>query len=176
MFPTFSYSQSTILSLEDLSKESEQTIIANCLSYFAYSDASNQRIFTDYILKVDQAIKGDLSANSLIKITVPGGTLNGYTTFIPEIPVFTKGEETLLFLEEKKSKAPENRKFVVTGFHQGKYVIVLDEKTKKKIVYRDKVDFPLRIKSNGETLQLTAHESIYLSDFVSLITTLQKTK
>lgn len=134
----------------------------------------NQRIFTDYILKVSQVIKGDLSENSLIKITVPGGTLNGYTTFVPEIPVFTEGEETLLFLEERNSKAPENRRFVVTGFHQGKYVIVLDKKTKKKKVYRDKVDLPLYIKSSGEMIQLTAYESIYLSDFVSLIKTLQK--
>lgn len=169
LYPKILQSQNYILSLEELYQVSRQTVVVNYYSTHIYLDEINKRVFTDYILKIDQVINGDLEKNSLIKITVPGGILNGYITFVPEIPVFNENEEYLLFLEEKKADPPYNRRFVVTGFHQGKFNIAIDKKTGLKIVYRDFVDTPLYKTKDGDEILISGKENINLTELINVI-------
>lgn len=68
-----------------------------------------------------------------------GGIIDGKTTMIVGSPGFVIGEETLLFLDSRKSQSIENKKYGVLGLSQGKFDIVNIELT-DRIIFEGTVD------------------------------------
>ena len=72
-----------------------------------------RRIFTYVYIDVEKDIKG--AGSRLIEIKVPGGKVGGMTESVSDVPQFSPGEKTLLFLR--------NEYFQVVGWYQGKFSV-----------------------------------------------------
>jgi hypothetical protein len=75
-------------------------------------------IFTEFDVQVSQYIKG--SGNSIIRLTMPGGTLDGVRAWIPDLPTFKQGEDVLLFLRPGFERAGDP----AVGVNQGVFRVV----------------------------------------------------
>lgn len=73
-------------------------------------------IYTYASMDVSEVLKGDVNPHSIV-IRKVGGTVDGYTVDIPSSPEFKDGEETVLFLSEKR----EDQAYEVLGLELGKF-------------------------------------------------------
>jgi len=78
-----------------------------------WNKGPEKRIYTEVTVRADGYLKGN--EGSVVKFTVPGGTVDDMTMTMSEAPFFTVGEKVLLFL-----KAEDCR---LAGWYQGKYII-----------------------------------------------------
>lgn len=105
------------MDLEDLARSADAVVVVNVRETAvrdarpAGARASSHRpdIVTDIDLRVNRVIAGDRPDS--IDLTQPGGTIDGLTLVVPELPLFTPGERCVLFLDS------QNR---VIGGYQGK--------------------------------------------------------
>ena len=79
------------------------------------------QIYTRYLFAIDQSLKG--SAISQLELHLPGGRLQGVFTRISGMPVFTPGEEAVLFL----TGANELGHAWPIGLAQGRFSIIRNE-------------------------------------------------
>jgi hypothetical protein len=76
----------------------------------------------------EEYIKGNLGSEAVI--AVPGGQVDNIIYEVSEMPVFTEGEEVMLFIWKNPSG-----KNLVTGGYLGKMKIEKDAKTGKRMVH-----------------------------------------
>ena len=84
------------------------------------------RIVTDITIEIDTTLKGTGNKGSEVFIRQPGGRVNGLRTFASELPMFTQGEEVLLYLEYREGSG-----YAVVGGARGMYGAKFDEATKE---------------------------------------------
>ena len=73
-------------------------------------------ILTRHTLQVSETLKG--TAGGMLDVTTIGGTIGDQTLYVSGMPVFTTGEEAVVFLELS------GRHSTVVGMGQGKFSVV----------------------------------------------------
>jgi hypothetical protein len=89
------------------------------------------QIYTHITLTIDEVLKGDVSVTELT-VKQPGGAVGHTHTWIFGSPEFTTGEQVMLFLS-----CNDDGTLRVAHFYQGKFSIISDEITGKKMVFRN---------------------------------------
>ena len=141
------------LTLKDLTLKADDIIIGKCTD--KKSQWVGSRIETTIKIKVSEVIKGKKAAGEEVEITQIGGELSQpipIGQYVPGMPQFYTGEETLLFLSTKRPELSESTKQrqnpksklvtspYVVGLAQGKYTIIADKKTGTKYAVRYNVE------------------------------------
>lgn len=99
----------TELGLEDLSEQADRIVIADVLS--TYTTKRHGVIYTVADLAVSETLKGDHGWK--VRVTVPGGKLNGEETKVAGAPRFIESDTMLLFLEDD----------TIVGLGQGSFIV-----------------------------------------------------
>lgn len=99
----------TELGLEDLADQADQVIVGDVLS--TYTTKRHGVIYTVADIAVTQTLKGDRDWK--VRVTVPGGRLDGEVTTVPGAPRFIEDDSMLLFLEDG----------AIVGMGQGSFVV-----------------------------------------------------
>jgi hypothetical protein len=99
----------TELDLEDLSEQADRIVIADVLS--TYTTKRHGVIYTVADLAVTETLKGDHGWK--VRVTVPGGKLNGEETKVPGAPRFIESDTMLLYLEDE----------TIVGLGQGSFIV-----------------------------------------------------
>ena len=95
--PTVHALSMTPYSLSELWSESQLIVRGKVVK--ARPHRERGRIFTEFTLSpVGPLFKGELSADQVIRFSLPGGQLDGLAQRVPGIPTIYTGEELLLFL------------------------------------------------------------------------------
>jgi hypothetical protein len=74
-------------------------------------------------------LKGGSASEDTISFKVPGGRIGRYRSLVVGAPVFTRGDEAILFLKRHDDELPD-----VFGLNQGVFRIRLDAVTGQKMV------------------------------------------
>jgi hypothetical protein len=117
------------MGLEQLTTSSTAIVIGQAQGSRSHWNTAHTRIVTDVEFAVDQVVKGEPTAR--VVITQLGGEVDGVRMTVPGTPVFSTGEEALLFLWRGKSSAVQ-----VTGLEQGRFQILHDPVTGARYVER----------------------------------------
>ena len=128
---------SVTVSDHDLIRQSVAIVVGQVKTIESFSDLQEGLIFTCITLTIDEVLKGDVSITELT-IKQPGGAVGDTTTWIFGSPEFTTGEQVLLFLTSNADGTLR-----VAHFYQGKFSIVSDQITGKKMVNRN--DNPVQV-------------------------------
>jgi hypothetical protein len=96
-----------------LVQESVTIITGQVTNLRCFWNEGRERIYTEVTILVNEYLKGD--EGSLIKFTVPGGTVDDITMTMSEAPNFKVGENVFLFLKQEDCR--------LAGWYQGKYII-----------------------------------------------------
>ena len=104
------------LSFEDLVDTSELVIAGKVTRSWAAWDAHRKYIWTHYEVAVQSAQKG--AAGATVEMAEPGGALDGIVMGIAGTPVYTPGENVLVFLQRMP-----NGYLRTTGWGQGRYLV-----------------------------------------------------
>lgn len=167
-FTSSSHAQSVELTLEDLCLLSSDVVKVEVTSIKSYWNNSKTRIFTNISIKILEKYKGNLNINEEITYRTIGGTIDGITTFVVGNPGYSLGERAILFFERVKvSEGNEN--FVVSGMSQGKFKIIKDKITNEDSVIREQSINPIKIRKEGEILNITEKNAIPLTNFIKYI-------
>lgn len=81
-------------------------------------------LFTDYILLVEQVLKGQTLVHGTITVVQTGGIYNGITYYMEDDPLFQIGEHVVLFLHDISGDpihAPNTQKYVLNGTPQARF-------------------------------------------------------
>jgi hypothetical protein len=154
------------MTLKEICNYSTDVVVAEVVSFNSfYRDETKKQIFSEVSLKIENSIKGQTKENEIIKMTVPGGQLNGIRTFIVGGPVYKPGEKTILFL---KKTILENVKvnYSIVGLSQGKYNIIEENGAKK--VFREQLEDNLKLDEKN-FLTITNSKSVGLETFINII-------
>ena len=81
---------------------------------------TGRMIFTQIDVEVGSYVKG--GGASIVTLTMPGGTVDGVTAWIPDLPTFSQGENVLLFLRDGYDRVGDP----AVGVNQGVFRIVSD--------------------------------------------------
>jgi hypothetical protein len=128
-------------------------------------DDKKETMFTDMEFEIIEKFYGEYK-NKLITIRLPGGTIDGLTTFFSERPSFYEGEEAILFMNKVKDK--ENIYFI-TWFSRGKYNIHEPIKGKEKYVYCDCLSQSFGGYPSNKDVQVDPDRCILFEDFIKII-------
>lgn len=163
LLTTANSAQTYEISLQQMCVNSGDIIIATPIEKKSYKNPGSNHIFTDVILKIKSTIKGNKQPNELMTMTYYGGTIDDKTTYVIGDPQFRLDEESILFLYKR------NDHYRVYGLAKGKFNIVSDDKSNKKI----KPDFmtkELLLETNGAYLSFEeASSTVNLVDFINII-------
>lgn len=109
--------------------QSSDIVVGHVQSTRSYWNASHTKIFTDVTVGVAEALKG--GAGSQLTLTQLGGVVGAVRYNVPLSPVFTPGEDALLFVWRGHSGRAQ-----VNGLSQGKFEIRTDAATGRRTVQR----------------------------------------
>jgi hypothetical protein len=99
--------------------ESSDIVVGHVQSTRSYWNASHTKIFTDVTVGIAEALKG--GAGAQLTLTQLGGEVDGVRYNVPLSPMFTPGEDALLFVWRGPSGRAQ-----VNGLSQGKFEIRTD--------------------------------------------------
>ncbi len=119
--------QARKVSLEELTRSSSSVLLGKTISQRSFWNDSGTKIFTEVTIQVQDRIKGEADAETVI--TIPGGRVGNTLYEVSDMPVFVDNEETLVFLWESSSG-----KQIVSGGVQGKMIVVDDVRRGGKVV------------------------------------------
>ena len=144
----------------ELVRTSSDIVVGSVEHVHSYWNAAHTRILTDVTFHVGEAMKG-AGGDGSVTITQMGGVVDGMRLSIAGSPVFTPGEEALLFLW---TDARGRR--LVNGLAQGKFDIDRDPVSGEAIVRRNLDGLTmLDLKSGTRSMAQTPPERVRLSDF-----------
>jgi hypothetical protein len=151
------------MSAKDMTEVSTAVLYGKCTNKRCEWNEKKSIIYTYVTIAPEEYIKGNLGSEAII--TVPGGRVDDIIYEVSEMPVFTEGEEVMLFVWKNPSG-----KNLVTGGYLGKMKIEKDAKTGKRMVHG--YDFEEEADS-GEAPEIdrpdkpAKPEKVKLEDFVS---------
>lgn len=114
-------------SLDELVGLSTSVVLGQCTQKQSFWNEGRTKIFTEVTVRVDELVKGESPAETVI--TIPGGRVGNTIYEVSDMPVFVEGEEVLVFLWQHPSG-----KELVTGAAQGVFSVVKDEVTGRRVV------------------------------------------
>lgn len=115
------------MTLEDLSHTSTSIVVGTAVKKESVWDRDRSRILTKVTIRVQETIKGEGAAETVI--TVPGGRIGNRIYEVSDMPIFLEGDEMLLFAWEH----PSGMNLVTAGAH-GKLDVVEDGSTGRRVV------------------------------------------
>lgn len=120
---------STFLAMERpaLVAEADAVVQGRVLKVDAFWEPTGTVIVSEAMVEVEDSLFG--RTPTVVIVRTFGGTVNGFTIEAHGFPVFAKGDRVLLFLEEDG----EDR-MRVTGYQQGHYHVVADERGGERAV------------------------------------------
>lgn len=115
--------------LESLTKNSAAVIIGRPLSSVSRLTPDGEQITTEYQININEVLKGNLTANEKISLSLPGGIVvfeDGTSAEVktPDEERIENGKTYLLFLSPKKGATDG---FVATGGAQGLFELPPDK-------------------------------------------------
>jgi len=116
------------LDLPALTARAERVVLARVERQEARWTGGRDAIYTDVVLRVERSYKGDTKAGEEIVVRREGGNLDGVAMMVYGAPVFSVGEEVIVFSERR---GPANW---VVGMTQGKLPIARDVATGARMV------------------------------------------
>ena len=155
------------LNTEQLTKKSKEIIQGKVVKKQSEWNQDRTRINTMITIKVDRSIKGRLGKEEVV-IRQPGGVVGDVGLKVTGFPDFQEDEEVLVFLRKGEKSFRK-----VVGLTQGKFRIITDKETGRKILDMtgrnkglrtiDKKEEPAKTKDNGK------EEKAFLEDFINSI-------
>jgi hypothetical protein len=121
---SWAFSQKKLVTLEDLTRNSEVVAVGQVKNMTSEWDESRTRIRTKVLLSVDQYVVGSNSGSTLT-LYVPGGEVDGVGEIYSHMPVFKKEEQVMVFAAQDKL-----HHFRVAEGEQGKFTLQRDENGK----------------------------------------------
>ena len=118
------------MTLPEVVAAAELIVEGKVLSVEGYRDARGM-ICSKVLLQAAQYLKG--SGGSYLEFSIPGGFVGDQGLLIPGFPQFRPGEDSILFL----SKAGGTGIRLPEGLGQGKYRVLFDPETGRKLVRRE---------------------------------------
>lgn len=112
------------LSLDQLSRDADTVVIGHCTNQRVFK--TGEMIYTEYTIQPYDVLKGSTAKE--LKITQPGGEMDGKGIYVSGVARFTPAEEVMLFLTKEKSGSRD-----IVGWSQGKFHIYYDETTGHKL-------------------------------------------
>ncbi|MFC1562078.1 hypothetical protein ACFL4Q_03685 [candidate division KSB1 bacterium] len=163
------------LSLEELCQISSDIVKMEVMTTKSYWNSTQTRIFTDVGIRILEKYKGGLNINDEITFSLIGGTVDDIRTFVVGQPGYYPGERALMFFSRVElGDGGEN--FVISGLSQGKFKIIKDEKNNEDVVIREQIGIPLKLRKEGQTIQLTDEVAFPLNDFTQYIVNFTRNK
>ncbi|MBI5708758.1 MAG: hypothetical protein HZC42_00385 [Candidatus Eisenbacteria bacterium] len=107
--------------LDRLITSSDAVVRAKVTGLESHWTADHSTIVTDVTLSIEESWAGDLAAGAPLVLQVEGGEVGDIGIRSEHQPVFSPGEETVLFL-----KATSNARLRVNAVEQGKYTVLGD--------------------------------------------------
>ena len=107
----------TYMDTEALVRLSPVIVRGQVESIVSRSDAAHTEIHTDVTIRLLESLKGGAGRDRIV-LQLPGGSVDGYQSFVFGSPGFRKGERVLVFAQPTKRGA-----LTVTGLFQGKFRI-----------------------------------------------------
>ncbi len=159
------------LNTEELTKKAREIVQGKVVKKHCEWNQDEPRINTTITIKVGRSIKGDLAKEEVV-IRQPGGVIGDVGLKVSGFPDFQEGEEVLVFLQ----KGEEYFRKVV-GLAQGKFRIITDKETGRKILDMTGQDKGLRIIDKEEAVKTEAvreEKKVFLEDFVDSIKVIRK--
>ncbi len=103
--------------LDDLTAKSDIILVGKITAINSYME-TGRGIYTKVTVSVEQPVKGQPGKE--VEFQIPGGVVDGQRLWVEDVPDFTLGERTVVFLEESEST------FNVCGWNQGKFSVKND--------------------------------------------------
>ena len=155
LLPSLSFATTVIhFDNAELSQKASAVVRAKILEVKAKEAPGEiKTIFTEIKAKVLEVYKEGqgVSKDDIISLRRLGGKLQKRTFVIPGASQYSVGQESVLFLEKTTKDY-----FIILGMAQGKFDVVVDPKTKEKMLVRDTLDMNL-VKKNGQRWGALSH-------------------
>lgn len=140
--------------------ETAQTIVhVKCLARDNAVFAGREGIFTQTRFRVMAVVKGQ--ANSEMVLTLPGGKWEGQQMYVPGMPQFVVGQETVLFLSKRDNYGSP----WPMGLGQGCYTVQVGEGENRQVRLRH-VPLPPGVRSKPAQAQ---ESHMALDDFLTAV-------
>ncbi len=111
--PAESSAQLLKASLEDLTKASTSIVHGETVQVRSFWTSDNRYIMTEATIQVEETVRG--MASTSIVVTIPGGRVGNTEYEVSDMPVFSEGEEVVVFVSRHSSGSN-----MVVGGVQGK--------------------------------------------------------
>jgi hypothetical protein len=123
------------LDLKALSQQAEVIVLGRCLESSVRWNADRTRIYTDWTVAVDQAVKG--APGQQVVVRQLGGELDGKGLLVSGVVRLSAGEEAVLFLGPAREGVRR-----ILGLSQGHFRVQTDPVTGRKWVWQPAVSAP----------------------------------
>jgi hypothetical protein len=107
------------LNLDGLVKKANRIVVGKVRSSRTYWSNNGKLILTNYTIDVQETMKGQ--ARSTVELTTIGGKIGDVTLHVSGMPVFAKGEDAVVFVENTGAYS------TVVGLGQGKFTVTNGE-------------------------------------------------
>ncbi len=118
------------LTLGQMVKMSPRIVVGTVTDVSSAWNENHTQVFTTVTVDVSESLKG--SASGAITFQQVGGVVGDIRVSVPGFPVFRKGSELLLFLNNDPSGH-----IPTVGLGQGKFDVFVDDRTGEKMVAND---------------------------------------
>lgn len=125
--PAAEATQIILQSPQQMGQASDLVVLGKVSTVRSYWNESRTKIFTETIIDVDEAYKGQ--AGAAARVVQMGGVVGNVRMHVHGAIVWSAGEEVLLFLEPDGRGAHR-----VSGFSQGKFIVERDPASGKAFV------------------------------------------
>ena len=157
----------TELTLKDLVVNSSDIAIVQVKSKTSHWDTDRTRIYSEVDLEVIEKIQGELKKGDTFKIFHIGGSIDGITTAVLEMPSLVEGRQSVLFLNKRQSDTYGDH-YTIHGMNQGAYDISTTDRGIQNIT-RHNMNRSLRLEKNGPLLSLSDTNAMSIQEFLSYI-------
>ncbi len=162
--------QEKSLTLKELCTESSDIIIGTPVAISSHKSQNGKNVYSLIDISVEKTLKGNLEQNSVIRMPMFGGTIDGITTFAVGFPRFSTKVKSIFFLQEKSEpiealNGPQQI-FLITGLSQGKFDIVQDNR--EQILLRN-YEGSLKLENVGKVVSLSKENNVTAVRMISFI-------
>jgi hypothetical protein len=142
---TASFPQQMNAKLKQLTTGSDIIITGKVAKQKSSWNSDKTRIYTEATVQVDQYLKGNNQANTVV-VNYPGGEVGDVGELYTHMPKFSNNEDVLVFLKKDK----KSNSYAVFDGENGKIKIIKDAKTGQKVTSSNvRIDY---IKSQIESI------------------------
>ncbi len=142
----------------DLVKESNDIIVAKCISTETRIDEKYNFVFTYITFEIEDNVK-DLIGEEKLVLRMAGGTIGDVVVDVTGLPKFKPDSEYIIFLGDKNVDGY----YTIQSFTQGVLKVGVDELTKTKVVLGSPRDITVY---KNKTSRVISDKNVILDDFI----------